>query len=178
MGRLDKLKREMITEANRKLLNEIVDISIAEPEMDNTTVSMGSNEGLLLECVKIDELNPKNSEFSYAGPYPWDLVKYNKESRPVEIYLYRNKPRDVVWGGSDDHEMVLHFEEITDSVLRKFLGITKKYIMATNGTPGVIGSQYCRVDRSMDKYWDENLFNYQSNGSLIEPNPDFSQFKK
>ena len=79
MGRLDKLKREMITEANRKLLNEIVDISIAEPEMDNTTVSMGSNEGLLLECVKIDELNPKNSEFSYAGPYPWDLVEYSKE---------------------------------------------------------------------------------------------------
>ena len=177
MGRLDKLKREMITEANRKLLNEIVDISIAEPEMDNTTVSMGSNEGLLLECVKIDELNPKNSEFSYAGPYPWDLVEYSKESRPVEIYLYRNKPRDVVWGGPNDAEMELHFEEITDSVLKSYLGTDKKYIMATNKSPGVTGPQYCRVDGAMDQYWDENLFNYQGNGSVIEPNPDFSKFK-
>jgi hypothetical protein len=50
--------------------------------------------------------------------------------------------------------------------------------MATNKSPGVTGSQYCRVDGAMDKYWDENLFNYQSNGSVIEPNPDFSQFKK
>ena len=149
MGRLDKLKREMVTEANRKLLNEIVDISIAEPEMDNTTVSMGSNEGLLLECVKIDELNPKNSEFSYAGPYPWDLVEYSKESRPVEINLYRNKPRDVVWGGPNDAEMELHFEEITDSVLKSYLGTDKKYVMATNKSPGVTGPQYCRVDGAM-----------------------------
>lgn len=44
MGRLDKLKREMLMEANKRLLNEIADISIAEPEIDNTTVSMGSNE--------------------------------------------------------------------------------------------------------------------------------------
>lgn len=176
MGRIEKQKREMIMEANMRLLNE-GDISIAEPEMGSATISKSSNGGLSLECVKINESDPKNSEFSYAGPYPWNLVEYSKESRPVKIFLYRDKPRDVVWGGSNEAEMTLHFEEVTDSVLRNFLGVNKKYIMATNNAPGVSGPQYCRVDGNMDKDWDENFFSYQNNGNVIEPYPDFSQLK-
>jgi len=62
MSRKEKIKRSLILEANRRILNEIADIAIPEPEMDITNTSMGGGEGLSLECVKIDYENPENSK--------------------------------------------------------------------------------------------------------------------
>jgi len=178
MKRIVRLTESDLTRIVRRTLNELSDITIADPEMDVTKTSMGGNEGLSLECVKINYKNPEDSEISYAGPYPWKLVQYNKKSRPVKMYLYRkDKPRDVVWGGGNDPEMILHFEEITDRILKSALGVDKKYVMATDNSPGVVGPQYCRVDGEMDTLWDENFFSYEGNDSVIEPYPDFSEFE-
>jgi len=176
MGRIEKQKREMIMEANMRLLNES-DISIAEPEMDTNTMSpISAGEGLSLECVKIDYENPENSEVGNSGPYPWSLVQYDKNNRPVKLFVFREgKPRDVVWGGSNDYEMVIGFTEITDPSLKSLLGVNKKYIMSTDKSPGLVGKQFCKVDGKMDKEWDNNLFSLGRNSNLIEPYPDFSK---
>jgi len=175
MGRIDKIKREMIMEANKRLLNEMSDIKVIEPEMTDTTKS--SDRGLKLECIKLTLRDDREQqvEVGYAGPYPWDLVDYDKNIRPVKLYVYREgKPRDVVWGGSNDYEMVIGFEEIFDTNLREDLGLNKKYIMTTTQSPGLTGKQYCRVDGSMDKDWNDNFFNL--NQSTIQSDPDFSKF--
>jgi hypothetical protein len=171
MGRIDKIKREMIMEANKRLLNEIADIKVLEPEMTDTTTY--SDRGLKLKCIKIDYKDPKNSEIGEAGPYPWNLVRVNKEVRPVRLYVYREgKPRDVVWGGEGDYEMVIGFEEISDPFLKSLFKLQKKYIMTTTQSPGLTGEQFCKVVGPMDKGWDDNLFGINQN--VIEPYPDFS----
>jgi len=176
MSRKEKIKRSLILEANRRILNEIADIAIPEPEMDITNTSMGGGEGLSLECVKIDYENPENSEVGYSGPYPWKLVQYNKKTRPVKLFVFREGiPRDVVWGESNDYEMIIGFTEITDPSLKSLFGIDKKYIMTTNMSPGLVGKQFCKVDGKMDKEWDDNLFSLENNSSIIEPYPDFSK---
>ena len=101
MGRIDKIKREVILEANKRLLNEMSDIKVIELELEITDTTKSFDRGLKLECIKLtlsDDQEPQ-IEFDYAGPYPWDLVDYDKNIRPVKLYVYReDKPRDVVWG--------------------------------------------------------------------------------
>ena len=98
MGRIDKIKREVILEANKRLLNEMSDIKVIELEITDTTKSF--DRGLKLECIKLTlsyDQEPQ-IEVDYAGPYPWDLVDYDKNIRLVKLYVYReDKPRDVVW---------------------------------------------------------------------------------
>jgi len=175
MGRIEKIKRQIIAEANKRILNE--EIQVMEPEMMNSNMSSKpsfNDRGIELECVKIDYENPKESESAISGPYPWHLVYYNKKSRPVKLYLGREeKPRDVVWGGEYNEEIVIGFEEITDPELIKELGVSKKYIMTTNNSPGLTGKQYCRVDGTLDKEWDTNFFSYNGNQNVIDPYPQF-----
>jgi hypothetical protein len=46
--------------------------------------------------------------------------------------------------------------------------------MTTTQSPGKTGKQYCRVDGSIDKDWDDNFFSL--NQSVIQSDPDFPKF--
>lgn len=164
MGRIIRLTEADIENIVMRVLNEEINIS----NKVNKTTSF--SQGLSLTCVKLNEEDPKLSETTDVGPYPWDRVKYDKYARPVKIYLSRpsDLPRDAVYGAEyeNDEEMVLGFEEVIDPSLKKML-TNKKYVMVTYKTPALTGKQYCKVNGPMDPQWDENLF--KPNESIIDP---------
>lgn len=162
---MNKLRFNQLLEStmgNVKPLLEDIDL------MNKPMKKITNSEGITLVCVKLNLEDPKSSESSTSGPYPWNLVDYNKESRPVKLYLNRPKEMvpDRVFGSDED--ITISFEEITDPKLKGVI-TDKKYVMTTTHSPGVTGKQYCRVEKPMDTDWDTNFFSI--NSSVIDPYP-------
>ena len=164
MSKIITLTEKDIKRIVSRVLNEEINIS------DNTSQITSSSQGLSLTCVKLNEEDPKQSEYTDVGPYPWDRVTYDKTARPIQIHLSRptELPRDAVYGAEDlkDEEMVLEFEEVIEPSLKDIL-TDKKYVMITYRTPSLNGKQYCKVNGPMDPQWDEHLF--KPNESIIDP---------
>jgi hypothetical protein len=189
MKRIVRLTENELIRLIKTVIKEQIDLKILEPGNDMNPVLDGKGNqltsdsssiswsdltkkennkgGIELTCYKIDLDNPSNPEVSKSGPYPWDKVVYNKESRPIKLELYPNKTSDAVWGGP---EMTIGFEEIKSPALQRYTD--KKYIIVTYNSPGVTGKQYCSVTKR-DELWDDNLFNLGNNSNLIETNPRF-----
>lgn len=167
MNRIITLTEADIEKIVMRVLSEDIDISDATNQMSQKTLSTG---GLSLTCVKLNMDDPKLSETTDVGPYPWNRVSYDKEARPIQLHLSRpsEMPRDAVYGAEDekDEEMVLGFEEIIEPSLKEKL-TDKKYVMVTYKTPSLTGKQYCKVNGLMDPQWDENLF--KPNEAVIDP---------
>ena len=166
MSRIINLTESDIKRIVMRVLKEDINL------MDKTTKKITNSNGITLVCVKLDLENPQNSESSTSGPYPWSLVKYNKESKPVYLYLKRPQGMvpDRVFGYEGDEDIRIGFEEITDPKLKSVI-TDKKYVMTTFQSPGVTGKQYCRVEGPMDPDWDTNFFGFGTNSSIIDPYP-------
>jgi hypothetical protein len=166
MTRIINLTEEDIKRIVTRVLKEDIQLSNDEDMPDQNTMT----DGLNLTCVKLNLKDPENSESTDVGPYPWNLVQYDKNERPVQIHLSRPSelPRDAVYGAEDDkdEEMVLQFEEVVEPTLKKMI-TDKKYVMITYKTPAITGKQYCKVNGPMDTEWDKNLF--KPNESIIDP---------
>ena len=134
---------------------------------DTKNVNDDIFRGIELKCFKIDLKNPKNTTSEVYGPYPWDLVNYDKEARPIRINLKRDSsiPSDVVHGG--EYEMTIGFEEITSPKLKNLL-TDKKYVITTYQAPGTVGKQYCKVHKEYDQEWNDNLFKMGNNANVID----------
>lgn len=163
--RVITLTEDDLTRIVKRVLNEEIDFN----DTNKQDMKKLNNGGIELKCVKINKDNPKDSQASVSGPYPWSGVKYDKFSRPVKLTLYKTGTRDVEYGTKDSQIMTLSLEEVTDPVLDQLTN--KKYILVTYNSPGVTGKQYCRVEGEMDQEWNDNFFNFKNNSNIIDPFP-------
>jgi len=156
----------------KKLIGTVIQENIQIAPQSMKPKKLNSKEGLELTCIKLNLKRPKDSESTDVGPYPWSLVKYDKEARPIQIHVSRPSyiPRDAVYEPEDgeNEEMVLQFEEVKQPELKKIL-TNKKYVLVTYKTPALTGKQYCKVNGDMDPEWDKNLFSYGNNALVIDP---------
>jgi hypothetical protein len=165
--RIITLTEDDLTRIVRRILKE-EELTINTKDIkDIKNVNDDIFRGIELKCFKIDLKNPKNTTSEVYGPYPWDLVNYDKEARPIRINLKRDSsiPSDVVHGG--EYEMTIGFEKITSPKLKNLL-TDKKYVITTYQAPGTVGKQYCKVHKEYDQEWNDNLFKLGNNANVID----------
>jgi hypothetical protein len=148
MGRLDKLKREMITEANRKMLNETGPLNIAEGQTINLHCETENNR-----VIKIDgrvDVNSRDVSTGYRDERG-DYVDYEEEIPQFTVIRERGIDAGVLVG--QDEEFGVTVEKIIDDKLISKLG--GDVLLTYYRNSSLPNKYYCKVIDITDQFAQE-----------------------
>ena len=153
MGRLDKLKREMITEANRKLLNETGPLNIDEGQ---TIVleckSVNSSRIIDIDgAVSVDSRDVSTGYRDNTGEY----VDYEEVVPQFMVIRERGLDGGVLAG--QDETFNINIQKIEDTELVTYIGEGVQLL-------------YCRDAYCSDKYYCEVIDVTAQFGSELQKN--------
>jgi len=148
MGRLDKLKREIITEANRKMLNETGPLNIAEGQTINLHCETENNR-----VIKIDgrvDVNSRDVSTGYRDERG-DYVDYEEEIPQFTVIRERGIDAGVLAG--QDEEFGVTVEKIIDDKLISKLG--GNVLLTYYRNSSLPNKYYCKVIDITDQFAQE-----------------------
>lgn len=148
MGRLDKLKREMITEANRKILNETGPLNIAEGQTINLYCETENNR-----VIKIDgrvDVNSRDVSTGYRDERG-DYVDYEEVVPEFTVIRERGIDAGVLVG--QDEEFGVTVEKIMDDKLISKLG--GNVLLTYYRNSSLPNKYYCKVIDITDQFAQE-----------------------
>ena len=148
MGRLDKLKREMITEANRKILNETGPLNIAEGQTINLYCETENNR-----VIKIDgrvDVNSRDVSTGYRDERG-DYVDYEEVIPQFTVIRERGIDAGVLVG--QDEEFGVTVEKIMDDKLISKLG--GNVLLTYYRNSSLPNKYYCKVIDITDQFAQE-----------------------
>jgi len=148
MGRLDKLKREMITEANRKMLNETGPLNIDEGQTINLYCENENNR-----VIKIDgrvDVNSRDVSTGYRDERG-DYVDYEEVVPQFTVIRERGIDAGVLVG--QDEEFGVTVEKIMDDKLISKLG--GNVLLTYYRDPYSEDKYYCKVIDITDQFAQE-----------------------
>ena len=148
MGRLDKLKREMITEANRKILNETGPLNIAEGQTINLYCETENNR-----VIKIDgrvDVNSRDVSTGYRDERG-DYVDYEEVIPEFTVIRERGIDAGVLVG--QDEEFGVTVEKIMDDKLISKLG--GNVLLTYYHNSSLPNKYYCKVIDITDQFAQE-----------------------
>ena len=148
MGRLDKLNREMITEANRKILNETGPLNIAEGQTINLYCETENNR-----VIKIDgrvDVNSRDVSTGYRDERG-DYVDYEEVIPQFTVIRERGIDAGVLVG--QDEEFGVTVEKIMDDKLISKLG--GNVLLTYYRNSSLPNKYYCKVIDITDQFAQE-----------------------
>jgi len=148
MGRIGKLKREMITEANRKMLNETGPLNIDEGQTINLYCENENNR-----VIKIDgrvDVNSRDVSTGYRDERG-DYVDYEEVVPQFTVIRERGIDAGVLVG--QDEEFGVTVEKIMDDKLISKLG--GNVLLTYYRDPYSEDKYYCKVIDITDQFAQE-----------------------
>ncbi len=149
MGRLDKLKREMITEANKRLLNETGPLNIDEGQ----TINLNCTNYETRRTIDIDGNVDVDSRDVSTGYRNSNDEYVDHEKLVPQFLVIRERGIDGGVLAGQDETFFINLETIDDEKLISKLG--NNVLLTYYSDPYAVDKYYCKVNDITDQFAQE-----------------------